>query len=687
MKELVRIVSALLMGIMLLAGCLWLLNTAQAARPGWLPSSDWGAVEPKPILVDDFDDGNLENKLGGNGSCWAWEGLITCTVLVTDNNGFLQMEYGVTRTDAYALYSSELLSANLTALDTVWVAVRGAQGAEPVVIELKDCDQSGVSHYSKELISDHLPRGITSSELSGVAIPLAEFDEITDWSCIDRLNIMASSAISSGEGKIYVDDIRLLPSRVVVDDFHDTERKNELGGDSGRWTYGSVITYVYSNGALKFSYQVPPGATGGSYWTKLISTNLLSRKDNLFFDIRGEQGGEEVLVEFKDCGLNGEPHYPKIAVSDYLIGGITTTWRTVAMPLAAFVDEQNPSDPGTDWRCIEEMSFLVNGQPPIGGGEGTVYIDNIRLVPADGHPVPVLVDSFQDCNEWDALNWKWYTHNEGTGQFSAAFDPVNTRDGNGCSYHFTFRLADSDWAYAYAELKGLDASDYADLEFYIKGRQGENGTATTRVYLRDRAGNQRIMPIEPTDNWRRVLIPLRYFSSVVDLTDLAEVKFAYEGGFRDGEVYIDDVSFTTLDTHLPIVLNNYRGSCQDYKPGCPSPYNNYEPNNYMCSTTFELSSGVPIQSYICAPDDRSDYYRINVTALSPITIRLTGIPYGVDYDLYLYRDNDIVATSNRYGHADEAFTYAPAETGEYYIRVNPYSGYSLSPYTLRADFQ
>jgi parallel beta-helix repeat protein len=133
---------------------------------------------------------------------------------------------------------------------------------------------------------------------------------------------------------------------------------------------------------------------------------------------------------------------------------------------------------------------------------------------------------------------------------------------------------------------------------------------------------------------------------------------------------------------LPLVM---------YSPICRSPYNNYEPNNYPWQTTTGLVSGVPIQSYICSEDDIDDYFYLDVIALSPITIELTGIPAGVDYDLYLYFGGNPVAGSNNTGNANEKITYTPLQTGRYYIRVHPYpnskESHSLSPYTLKASFQ
>jgi len=681
-QVLYRGLTVVVAGMILLAGCLWLLNTTQAARRGsssLFPSLE--ATEPKYILVDDFKDGNWLNNCGGKGYCWAANGgSISCSIQTEINDGFLKMQYDVTTPTAYALFTSELTPTcrNLAALDAVWVAVKGEKGSEPIYIELKDCD----SHYPKELISDYLAQGIITSEWSAVAIPLTAFsDEITDWSCIDRLTIVAHSQITSGQGKIYVDDIRLLPARVLVDDFHDTEPENELGGTSETWTSSPncKIVYDYPGGVLKLDYDVVTPTCAATYLTNLRYTNLLSWKDALFFQVRGEQGAEEIAIEFKDCGLSGWTHYPKIKVSDYLDGGITTDWRGVAVPLAAFADDM-------DWTCVDYIGFYANADPRFNSGRGNIYIDDVVLAPTFC-PIPLIVDHFDDCNEWNALIGAWNCSTSGTATIDCAPDPVHRYGNHGCGYRITYDVTGIWSAWVSSELKDLDVTDYTHLRFFLKGAAG--GEAF-HVWLGDKYGNERCYEnIVAGDHWQEVMIPLDYFSPSVNLKDLSGLKIAFEWRPMSGEVYLDDISFVQPCTSLPVVFKNYQPPetpCPDSMPSCPSPYNNYEPNNFRCSTAFALNSGTPIQSYICAADDIDDYYYIQVTTLSPITVRLTNIPSRTDYDLYLYYGDSLVEGSDNYGNANEEIHYTPSHTGRYYVRVYPYSGHSLSPYTLQANF-
>jgi len=214
--------------------CIWSLNVAQAARPIFVPPfSSSLPVEPKPILLDDFKDGDWQNNLGGNTDCLHSDlASITCIMQVVGNDGFLEMQYDVDviAPVTYAWYYSELNDLNMNALDAVWIAVKGEAGSEPIYVEFKDCGQ----HFPKKLISDYLPKGILSSDWSAVAIPLTEFSEITDWSCIERLSIMAHNEIDSRQGTIYVDEVRLLPAQVSAVFFALLYRAARVRGDVAR---------------------------------------------------------------------------------------------------------------------------------------------------------------------------------------------------------------------------------------------------------------------------------------------------------------------------------------------------------------------------------------------------------------------------------------------------------------------
>jgi hypothetical protein len=523
-------------------------------------------------LIDDFNtgssrfcDGNITGSISS-----------PCPII---QNSYVKMAYNVITPTASAWLPLNLGNKNLSAWDSVWIVIKGKNGGEQLYAEFKNCDsESGEAYYPKVKISDHLIGGITT-DWRAAAIPFSAFVNLLSleqrqnwsWSCIDRFSIVAHYDISSGSGEVYVDFIRLLPSTVLIDDFWDQELKNELGGESGPWCDTGVpgpcnptgiITPTFPNGKLELSYNVI-SPTAGGYWTKLINTNLVSQKAYLFFEVQGAVGGEQIEAEFKDCGPSQTSHYAKIKVADYLEGGITKTEATVAIPLAAFVTLISDTDSGVNWNCIDQFSLNVDSKPQYNSGKGTVYIDNVRLVPASALPyrLPILIDRFHDCNDWNALNWKWYSQADGGGTFTAISDEISRYGNYGCGYHFTFTIQVAQNGYTWAELKGLDVTNYSYLEFYIKanlalGEQFEE----THVYLGDRSNPPPPLPyievIRATNNWQRVLIPLSNFASHgVNLTDLGELKFAYEGGVRQGEVYVDEISFMRPWIMSPIILH------------------------------------------------------------------------------------------------------------------------------------
>lgn len=676
--------GALIVLLIVSVGGLQMIYSAEASRLDLqLFASSTGNVESKVIVVDDYEDGDFQNNLGGEEGCWSGNGgSVQCNMQVIDNRGQISIQYDVTQTDTYAVAYSNLPDLDMHALDTLWIIAKGAQGGEPVYIELKDCN----NNFPKEEINSFLAQGIDNVEWRAAAIPLEEFVDISNWNCIDKVNIIPHSEIGSGQSTIFVNELRLLPARVVVDDFHDLNRVNELGGDSGFWNSDTgFITYSYPQGALKLEYDTSvtnPVIAEAIYWTSLLDSNLLSQKDFISFSLRGSIGSEELALEIRDCGLSGETHITKIKISDYLNKGISTDWQRVSIPLAAFAD-------GLEWQCIEQINFLVSAQPWLNSGTGTIFIDDLILAPNTVKPVPLIVDSFDDCNQLNALTWAW---GGGTNDSGSSIDfnieSENQMGKDGCGLQIDYSVSGASGTWVYTDLKGIDVSDYTHLRFWIKGAAGSE---ELHVYLQDQEGNRRFYEeIKTTNVWQEVLIPLDYFSPPVDLTKLTELQIAFEWKPMSGQVYLDNISFVTLQNYLPIALNGEELTCSDTLPSCSDPYSNYEPNNLQCSAaaaTFGLSSGIPIQSYLCAPDDADDYFHIDVTVLSPISVSLSNIPNGKDYDLYLYFEDALVAKSDNYGNVNETLSYTPTKLGRYYIRIYPYSGRSLSPYSLVANFQ
>jgi serine protease Do len=112
----------------------------------------------------------------------------------------------------------------------------------------------------------------------------------------------------------------------------------------------------------------------------------------------------------------------------------------------------------------------------------------------------------------------------------------------------------------------------------------------------------------------------------------------------------------------------------------------FEPNETVEDASGPLLSGKVYQAYISSEEDVDVYY-IDVETRDPIIVDLSNINWRSDYDLYLV-DSEGEILDYSWGTTDrEHIEYQPRTTGEYYIAVVTYGGYSVSePYSLVASF-
>lgn len=114
----------------------------------------------------------------------------------------------------------------------------------------------------------------------------------------------------------------------------------------------------------------------------------------------------------------------------------------------------------------------------------------------------------------------------------------------------------------------------------------------------------------------------------------------------------------------------------------PDPY---EPNENYEQARGPLAPGEVIQGYISWEDD-VDWFFINTSTTQPITVNLTDMPPGTDYDLYLLNDVDIIAFSES-ETPQEYIEFSPRTTGTFWIAIASYSGTSTSQsYTLTVNY-
>ncbi|MCL1816479.1 MAG: pre-peptidase C-terminal domain-containing protein, partial [Clostridiales bacterium] len=111
----------------------------------------------------------------------------------------------------------------------------------------------------------------------------------------------------------------------------------------------------------------------------------------------------------------------------------------------------------------------------------------------------------------------------------------------------------------------------------------------------------------------------------------------------------------------------------------------YEPNNTLATATSIANNATITDANIHVATD-VDYYKFTLTSTSSVTVNLSNIPSGCDYDLKLHNSAGTqVGISTAASNNPETITMT-LNAGTYYIQVYPWTGlannYSSSYYRL-----
>jgi hypothetical protein len=317
-----------------------------------------------------------------------------------------------------------------------------------------------------------------------------------------------------------------------IDDFGDTDPKNDLGKPSG-WERDPPSCGTFDVFYNAFELQLDYDLTSPSECTARYTTTLLldaSPYETLAFEIMGNDK-EELLSTV--IGLSDEAGYEKrVKVGDFLHQAVMGTWQEgVNLPLAAFATEVDTTQLDT---------FFIEFDDTQGASQGTIYLDRLRL---ERTHAPLTVDNFDDQTDPNALGG-------GTGIFTGtgatletAYITNGTYDNSSSSYAISYTLPLNEWALWETYLLGLDVSHYNSLSFYIKGADGGE---KVNLYLEDGQGKRDYVDVETyvpiATDWTLVRVPLQDFEGVA-LTDLAKIKFVFEWEPMTGTIFLDDLRF------------------------------------------------------------------------------------------------------------------------------------------------
>ncbi|MDP8252918.1 MAG: carbohydrate binding domain-containing protein [Candidatus Kaelpia aquatica] len=96
------------------------------------------------------------------------------------------------------------------------------------------------------------------------------------------------------------------------------------------------------------------------------------------------------------------------------------------------------------------------------------------------------------------------------------------------------------------DLTGLDASNNSALSFWIKGDKMRGYTTTFKVELENEKGEVgKYYVSSVSDDWKEVIIPLKSFGGLNDLSSLSELTLVFEdmtATKKEGAIYIEDIS-------------------------------------------------------------------------------------------------------------------------------------------------
>lgn len=133
---------------------------------------------------------------------------------------------------------------------------------------------------------------------------------------------------------------------------------------------------------------------------------------------------------------------------------------------------------------------------------------------------------------------------------SEAFDSVNRRGSTGFSMKLDYSVDSKNPAYNgfWMFLQNFDASKYDNLTLWVKGDGKIGYTTVFKVELKN-ASKQvgRYYVTNITDSWQDIVIPLKDFKGITDLSNLSELVIVFEDRIasnKKGVIYLDDIRFS-----------------------------------------------------------------------------------------------------------------------------------------------
>ncbi len=365
-------------------------------------------------------------------------------------------------------------------------------------------------------------------------------------------------------------DVSLAPPS-MVDNFEDGEDPNLWGGDYIIMDDSGTLTKSYdadnarggSGYAMALNYNVPADGNWCGVMIQLANDWGLvdiSSYEYLNFWVKGSVANIPLKIELEN-GSGGSRCKAKLYITDYLDGGVTTSWQEVKIPLDAFCNLDS-------FENVMLITFVFEHNYAVDSGfqtTGILYIDDIGF--GTENPLDyVRIDHFGDNENLNALGGE-INDMPSTSEHSHSYENLET------SYHNYSRGMKSDynvnldpyWGGIWTAFGGgsnkntsqeCDFLDYRYLTFYVRAQDSNTNPEVFRIDIVDSNSTEAIFVPDNTEegnvistNWQKYTIDLNNITGL-DKSSIKQMNIVYEAGLiedksgnKNGVLYFDEIQF------------------------------------------------------------------------------------------------------------------------------------------------
>jgi len=204
-------------------------------------------------------------------------------------------------------------------------------------------------------------------------VPLEEY-RVKEEKAVKKTEVVKEEK-TTGKEKVAVEG----PGDILmIDDFDDGAKPNNLGGDLGAWDrdpaddtqtcteyFTSEVKCGDKGYSMKIDYDVDsPSPAFNGYWTKLQQIDITPYKNFVFYVKGDKEDGftTQFKIELKNT---------KNEVGKYYVKGVTSDWQKVVVPLSNFVGI-------TDFSKMTEFVIVFEDRIAT-DRDGAIYIDNLHF--------------------------------------------------------------------------------------------------------------------------------------------------------------------------------------------------------------------------------------------------------------------------------------------------------------------